>query len=127
MILGLSRHVVGNTPRRTHLAPNGKSKANAPHFLIFINLPASKLAQNSWECLAASVETDPLASIVKMESNAAKAANFVFCHQLSCKHEQMPKKQKRDLGEVALLSYLSVIPLGLEPRAHTLKVYCSTN
>ena len=25
------------------------------------------------------------------------------------------------------LYVLTVIPLGLEPRAHTLKVYCSTN
>ena len=33
------------------------------------------------------------------------------------------KNAPEDQGQLSLL----VIPLGLEPRTHTLKVYCSTN
>jgi hypothetical protein len=39
-----------------------------------------------------------------------------------------PKKAKGlKLLPVKPFAFLSVIPLGLEPKTHTLKVYCSTN
>ncbi len=61
------------------------------------------------------------------EKQITFGACFCFTVQhLSSKLELLPWKTKRPSCE-GLAFHLSVIPLGLEPRTHTLKVYCSTN
>ena len=41
--------------------------------------------------------------------------------------DAMPKKNPRKRNACKDDDFQVVIPLGLEPRTHTLKVYCSTN
>ena len=48
--------------------------------------------------------------------------------EVKCLPRELPKiKNPRKLVIFEGFNLLVVIPLGLEPRAHTLKVYCSTN
>jgi hypothetical protein len=63
---------------------------------------------------------------MKASSRYAPCCIFSFLPNPDSKLSDL-QKRKKHLLPIAKDAFIRVIPLGFEPRTHTLKVYCSTS
>jgi hypothetical protein len=69
-----------------------------------------------------------LIKVAKAKQSASlRSSFFILSGLLQVKNLSSPAKTKNAPSQGRFILLLLVIPLGFEPRTHTLKVYCSTS